>query len=230
METPDGIRLPRLNPGDPGYKQPPLVNVDRYRFVMIDILHLFLCVTDQLFVRSCGFMAKRQVDEFLVLCRHHKVTSFNLRDENGTFRFSNLCEAKRENMMSRIFMSKAVLYTLMPPSRADLVLAVMEKFAEGWEHINCDSPDLDKLHTSVVAFTRQFRKSFASDEVPNYVHLLCHVPLLVRHFGSLRAFQQQRVEALNHTINVKVRSVTRPGSTQMTQAVQAVNRSLCYVR
>ena len=29
-------------------------------------------------------------------------------------------------------------------------------------------------------------------------------------------------------VNVKVRPVTRPGSTQMTQAVQAVNRSLYY--
>ena len=173
-------------------------------------------------------MAKRALDEFIVVCRHHKISSFNLRDENGSLRFSNLSRAKREKMLTEIFLESKVLCTLMPPSRADLVVAVMEKFAELWGHINCDAPNLDQLQKSVVAFTHQFRKSFASAEVPNYVHMLCHVPLLVRHFGSLRAFQQQRVEALNHTLNVKVRTVTRPGPTQMTQAVQAVNRSLWY--
>ena len=40
VSAPAGIVLPRLRPRDPGYKQPPLVNVERYKFVVIDILHM----------------------------------------------------------------------------------------------------------------------------------------------------------------------------------------------
>ena len=97
-----------------------------------------------------------------------------------------------------------------------------------WKQIDAADPDVDLLRLSVVAFTKQFRKSFASEEVPNYVHMLCHLPMLVKHFGPLRVFQQQRVEALNNTINQKVRTVTRPGPSQMRQALQAVNRCAVY--
>ncbi|XP_043202959.1 uncharacterized protein LOC122370995 [Amphibalanus amphitrite] len=229
-QAPDGsIALPALRPSDPGYKQPPLVDITRYKFVIIDILHLYLRVTDQLFVRCCNFMDKRQIGEFLAVCQHHKLSAFHLRDENGKLRFSNLDKSKREKMMEAVFLKEAVLRTLMPPSRADRVIAVVEKFQQVWKLINSDAPNLEQLQASVVAFTKQFRKSFASDELPNYVHMMCHIPLLIEHFGSLRAFQQQRVEALNHAINVRVRSVTRPGAIQMQQAVQAVNRSLWYV-
>ncbi|KAF0306886.1 hypothetical protein FJT64_021708 [Amphibalanus amphitrite] len=182
-----------------------------------------------LFVRCCNFMDKRQIGEFLAVCQHHKLSAFHLRDENGKLRFSNLDKSKREKMMEAVFLKEAVLRTLMPPSRADRVIAVVEKFQQVWKLINSDAPNLEQLQASVVAFTKQFRKSFASDELPNYVHMMCHIPLLIEHFGSLRAFQQQRVEALNHAINVRVRSVTRPGAIQMQQAVQAVNRSLWYV-
>ena len=95
-----------------------------------------------------------------------------------------------------------------------------------WEIIDSDEPDVSELHSAVVTFTKQFRKSFASHEVPNYIHMLCHVPLLIERFGTLKVFQQQRVEALNHALNMRVRSVTRPGPTQMLQAVQAMNRRL----
>ena len=228
LQASDGIFLPKLSPGDPEYKRPPLANLARYRFVMIDLLHLYLRITDQLFVRSCNLMCKRQLDEFIGVCRHHNVQSFNLRDENGTLKFSNLDRMKRDKLLSAIFLDRKVLHTLMPSSRVDLVVSAVERFLELWKQLDSDAPYPDELQVSVEIFTRQFRKSFASDEVPNYVHLLCHVPMLVRYFGSLKPFQQQRVEALNHTLNVKVRSMTRPGPSQMTEAVQAVNRSLWY--
>ena len=124
-------------------------------------------------------MAKRQLDELVVVCRHHNIGSFNLRDENGRLRFPNMCRVKRESMLFEVFLKRAVLNTPMQPSRTDLVVAVMDKFVELWRHINCDFPELDKLQASVVAFTLRLRKSLASDEVPNYVHLLCLDPLLV---------------------------------------------------
>ena len=98
-EEGDGsLPLPALRPGEPGYKQPPLINVSRYKFVMIDILHMYLRVTDQFLVRCCYFMDKRQIDEFMCVCRHHNLSTFHLRDENGKLRFSNLDKAKREKM------------------------------------------------------------------------------------------------------------------------------------
>ena len=134
-EVPSGTRwcsiaLPALRPSDPGYKQPPLVDITRYKFVIIDILHLYLRVTDQLFVRCCNFMDKRQIGEFLAVCQHHKLSAFHLRDENGKLKFSNLDKSKRENMMEAVFLKEAVLRTLMPPSRADRAIAVVEKFQQ----------------------------------------------------------------------------------------------------
>ena len=228
-EASDGtLTLPTLLPSDAGYKQPPLVDMSKYKFVIIDILHLYLRVTDQIFVRSCNFIAKRQLAEFFNICRSQQICSFNIRDENGSLRFSNLDKAKREILIERVFGVRGVLHTVMPPIRADIVLAAVNAFAKMWKQIDASDPDVDLLRLSVVTFTKQFRKSFASDEVPNYVHMLCHLPMLVRHFGQLRVFQQQRVEALNNTINQKVRTVTRPGPSQMTQALQAVNRCAVY--
>ena len=102
----------------------------------------------------------------------------------------------------------------------------MTCFVNMWEHLTSPNPDTCALQEATEAFTYQFRKLFAAKEVPNYVHMLPHLPFLTRHFGPLRRFQQQRVEALNHTLNHKVRAVTRSGPSQMTQAVQAVNRAL----
>ena len=225
--TKGGLTLPPLQPGDPGYKQPPLIDVTLYRFVIIDVLHMFLRVTDQMFSRACGFMSRGQLDQFMIECRHIGLKSFHLKDDNDGLKFSNLDKRKRERMMQDIFLS-GVLYTLVPASRAELVVQVMRRFLDMWREIDSDTPDTSRLTETVVAFTLQFQKTYACVEPPNYVHMLCRLPLLVAHFGSLKAFQQQRVEALNHVLNQKVRTVTRPGPGQMTEAVQAVIRSLLY--
>ena len=48
VEKPNGsFHLPTLKPSDAGYKRPPLVNLGLYKFVITDILHAYLRITDQ---------------------------------------------------------------------------------------------------------------------------------------------------------------------------------------
>ena len=218
-------QLQNLRPSDAGFKRPPLVNMSLYKFVITDILHAYLRITDHLFVKSCNLMPPFKLAEFVDVCRHNGIKAFSIRDENGALRFSNLDKRNREKIMKTVFMDR-ILHTLMPFNRVSDVVDAMTSFVSMWELVSSPEPNVPAMKEAIVTFTRQFRKSFAVKEIPNYVHMLCHLPFLTEQFGPMRQFQQQGVEALNHTINKKVRSVTRPGASQMTQAVQAVNRAL----
>ena len=123
-------------------------------------------------------------------------------------------------------MDGRILHTLMPFKRVSDLVDAMTSFVSMWKLVSSPETNVPAMEEAIVTFTRQFRKSFAVKEIPNYVHMLCHLPFLTEQFGPMRQFQRQGVEALNHTINKKVRSVTRPGASQMTQVVQAVNSAL----
>ena len=67
-ESNDGIVLPKLKAGDPGFKNEPLISSELFDGVILDVMHLYLRVTDAIFSRAVAKMSKKGIQDFFSVC------------------------------------------------------------------------------------------------------------------------------------------------------------------
>ncbi len=115
------------------------------------------------------------------------------------------------------------LPAFIPKAKVPQVTEVFSKFNDLWAHLClCDREvDCDKISAFIICF----RKTYAVGEVCNYIHLLCHFPMLYSRFGHLHECQQQSGEYLNHSLSSAMTRVCQP-QTSTVQSMLSVNRLL----
>ena len=212
---------------DAGMKADCLVPIGKFEFVMLDTMHMFFRVTDQLFRRALNFADKKGIAAFEKLCEEKKISSFYLKcDDVAGVTFSKLTGRARNIMLRDVFCTDG-LPRFIPAEHVRPILSVFEAFKVLWDRISVAVCSSVELISAIEQFISLFRKVFAISEIPDYVHLLCHLPILVDRFGNATAFQQQSGEQTNFIVSKVISSMTTPAAAGE-QATRACCRKLFY--
>ena len=211
------VQLSVLKPGDPGYKNEPLISAELFHGIIIDVMHLFLRVSDAIFSRAVTLMSKKGIVLFLEVCG---VKESQLKDGGDTSlpKFSKLTVAKRKVMFQNVFTCDDVLRRC-GISDAVGVAACSRAFLAYYDTLR--ATDVDSIDQKGSYFIALFCKVFKLAEVPNYVHMIVHTGLLTRIYGDLFHFQQQSAESLNSVMSRKFFGQTKCSTAS---AVVATNR------
>ncbi|CAM1329199.1 Uncharacterised protein g9939 [Pycnogonum litorale] len=217
------IALPSLQPSDPGYKRKPLIDIGKYKFVIVDTLHAYLRITDQLFSRTVCAMSKKNVSVFLNECGTAGIPGFKLHDAVHGFKFSLLNVHQRKLLISKIFVRDEILKKFLSADTVAPITRIFKLFVDLWASVK--DADIESMSNLIPQFTSAFRKTFARSEIPNYIHILSHFPFLFQQFGNINVFQQQSVEKMNRTIVTKFFTVS---PYNLKHAVTSNNRKFFY--
>lgn len=218
--------LPPLTSGKPGYAREPLLSTDLYEFVIIDILHLYLRVTDQILCYTCSLMDKSGQEQFVDFCCKMGANRFKLRimdrDDSSSIKISSLTGPNRKKILPQ-FCDKLALF-LSTSDDVKRVYNALSSFLDIMAMFDTDV-DLGMLHQKVKKFVAYFCLLSKKVMVPDYVHLMLHLPFLVRNFGNIKRFQQQAVERNNKFVEKKYFSQTK---CDVNQTLKAANRTFLY--
>ena len=219
--------LPSLVQGKPGFAREPLLKSDAYEFVMIDILHLYLRISDQILVAACGLMGEKGRELFAEFCVENGANRFKLRqtdkDDASKIKISSLTGPNRRKILPALSVIK--LRSFLPVDDANCVFSVLSLFLEIMAAFDKPEVDVYKLTKDVKRFVALFCVLKNDTLIPDYVHLLLHVPFLVSQFGNIKRFEQQAVERNNKFVEKKYFSQSK---CDVKQALKAANRAFLY--
>ena len=213
------MKLPSLKQGDAGFKNQPLIQSELFHGIIIDVMHLFLRVSDAIFSRACLLMSKKGIELFLQICG---VRESQLKDGGDTSlpKFSKLTVSKRRVMFQNVFTDSTVLRRCgVSHSNSELVEKCCDTFLAYYSALKL--ADVESIDSKSRKFIALFCKTFKVLEVPNYFHLTVHTGMLTSLYGNLFDFQQQSTESLNCVISRKFFGQTKCSTSD---AIAAANR------
>ena len=186
-------------------------------------------MVDQILSYACSRMDPAGRSAFVEFCCQHGANKFKLKqfnnDDANNVKISNLTGPNRRQILP--LLCDVQNWTGIMSSR-DEVLGIIETLRAFLEILNMFevlSVDVPLLSRRVKRFVALFCLHTKKLEVPDYVHLLLHVPFLVQNFGNIKRFEQQAVERNNRFIERKYFAQTK---CDVNEALRAANRAFLY--
>lgn len=224
------FKLTPLNADANGFNRQgaaPLLDVTKFRFVQIDVMHCHFRVTDQLFQKTLNLSTGSGKKYFTQVISDLGLTNyfnFGMVDTTKGYTFTKLTMRVRERLLEEVFV-RHHLFNIVSGDALESVVNVFCAFKTFWAHLKCTDNTVNQV--LLKDFITQFRTTFVVGRLANYMHLLCHLPELYKQFGNLHKFQQQSVESLNNHVSTKVRTVCQPQEAAK-QAMESWNRRFFY--
>ena len=220
--------LPKLKRTDPGYAREPLIESDKFEFVILDMLHLYLRVSDQILSRACSLMSSDGRAAFVEFCCKNGANRFKLvgRGDFQDVKISCLTGPNRKRILPLLRDSNVVKNfcgvddAVAIAKLVGLFLDLIELFDDDQAVVNC--ADMPLKVQKIVAM---FCATFSVTHIPDYVHLMLHLPFLVSNFGNLKRFKQEGVERHNKFVERKYFAQTKCSTDA---ALKASNRAFLY--
>ena len=128
----------KMNPmtaGDPGMKpgRECLVDFDVFQFVVIDLMHMFFRITDQIFSRTLSLASQKGLAEFQSMCDAEGISSFYLKTDGiANVTFSKLTTRVRRILLKKVFLRDNIAKIVGPGRKAEQVTEIYVLFRQMW--------------------------------------------------------------------------------------------------
>ena len=187
----------QLRAGQPGVVRNHLLPSIPLERTVIDVMHMYLRVSDKILLLIRREISDREVDAFVEELRQNISCRGKIYAKDGKVEFANLDCNDRQRIIA-FLCSSDLLVRHLGKKRGTEVKLLLAKFAKTMAVFHTSS-DPDEIRSNSMTFLKMFLLLFQSSNVTPYIHMMAHHGhQIASRVGCLNDFTQQHVEKLNH--------------------------------